>query len=232
MPSRMIRDALLNSDRFLGLPDNTARICYVSCLLTADDRGNLEASSGALVRLWRDFGPNSNAKAEDTAQFLSDKDLVRLYEVDGKRYMHIPRFGQRMRSFKRACPASPWCESVEESTKSPAICQQVAASSGKSRPEVKRSEEKYTSAQTAFARFWDAYPKRVSKGRALKAWSKLNPNELLTSEILQAVMRAKTSERWRKDAGQYVPHPATWLNDRGWEDEDALVTVDPTRGAV
>lgn len=142
MPSRMIRDALLNSDRFLSLPDNTARMCFVASMLHADDRGNAEASTGSLVRMWRDFGVDANAKAEDTAQFLSDKDLIRLYESDGKRYMHIPRFGQRMRSFKRACPASPWCETVDESTKSSPICQQVAAISGKSRPEGKGSEGK------------------------------------------------------------------------------------------
>lgn len=140
MPSRMIRDALLDSDRFLSLPDNTARICYVSCLLTADDRGNLEASTGALVRLWRDFGVDSNDKANDTAQFLADKDLIRVYEVAGKRYIHVPRFRQRMRSFKRACPASPWCETVEESKDSSPICPQPAAVSGKPRP--KRSEGK------------------------------------------------------------------------------------------
>lgn len=142
MPARMIRDALLNSDRFLSLPDNTSRICYVACLLSADDRGNMEASTGALVRLWRDFGVDSNAKATDISQFLADKDLIRMYESGGKQYIHVPRFHQRLRSFKRACPASPWCETVEESKNSSGICQQVAASGGKSPPEVKRREGK------------------------------------------------------------------------------------------
>lgn len=142
MPARMIRDALLTSDRFLGLPDNTARMCFVVCMLTADDRGNLEASPGALVRLWRDFGVDSNAKAVSTSQFLADQDLIRLYQVGGKQYIHVPRFGQRMRSFKRACPASPWCEKSDESTETAPICQQVAANGGGSRPEVKGSEEK------------------------------------------------------------------------------------------
>jgi hypothetical protein len=146
MPSRMIRDTLLGSDRFLGLPDNTARMCFVACMLTADDRGNLEASPGALVRLWRDFGVDSNAKAVSTSQFLADQDLIRLYQVDGKQYIHVPRFGQRMRSFKRACPASPWCENVDSSSTSLPICQQVAANGSKSPPEVKRREVKGSTA--------------------------------------------------------------------------------------
>lgn len=226
MPTRMIRDAILRSDRFLGLPDNTARMCYIASLLNADDRGNMEGGLGHLVRLWRDFGVDSTEKAAAIGQFLADTDLVRFYEVDGKRYVHVPRFGQRMRSFKRACPASPWCawdkKEPIESAESTASCQPIAASRGKSRPEVEVEVKKYnTLAQTLFARFWAAYPRKKSKGRAEKAWRKLNPSEQLTVEILQAVDRAKTSEDWRKESGKYIPYPATWLNDRGWEDEVA-----------
>lgn len=71
----------------------------------------------------------------------------------------------------------------------------------------------------AFSRFWDAYPKRKSKAQAEKAFAKLNPDEQLMAEILEAIERAKTSEQWRKSGGQYIPHPATWLNAKGWEDE-------------
>lgn len=110
VPTRMIRAALLESDRFLALPDNTARVCYMAALLTADDRGNLEASPGRLVRMWRDFGIDSNQKATAIAGFLADQDLIRLYEVDGKPFVHIPRFGQRKRHLQRACPLSPWCK--------------------------------------------------------------------------------------------------------------------------
>jgi len=131
----MIRGSLLDSDRFLNLPDNTARVCFLCCLLRADDRGNLEAGLGPLVRMWRDFGVDSTEKAAAIGQTLADQDLVRFYDVAGKRYLHIPRFGQRMRSFKRACPPSPWCEKDDDSEGSPPSCQQVAATRGDSRPE-------------------------------------------------------------------------------------------------
>jgi hypothetical protein len=104
----MVREALLGSDRFLSLPDNTARMCFVVCLLTADDRGNMEASPGQLVRLWRDFGIDSNAKAAAVSQALVDQDLIRMYEDSGKTLIHVPRFKQRKRHLVRACPSSPW----------------------------------------------------------------------------------------------------------------------------
>lgn len=71
----------------------------------------------------------------------------------------------------------------------------------------------------AFARFWSAYPNKKSKGRAQKAFEKLNPNEQLLATILEAIERAKTSVQWTKNSGEYIPHPASWLNAAGWEDE-------------
>jgi len=29
----------------------------------------------------------------------------------------------------------------------------------------------------------------------------------------------KATEQWRKDNGQFIPHPQTWLNQRRWEDD-------------
>lgn len=71
----------------------------------------------------------------------------------------------------------------------------------------------------AFAKFWNAYPKRKSKGQAERAWQKIKPSEQLTGQILQAVERAKTSADWQREAGKYIPYPASWLNAKGWEDE-------------
>ena len=72
-----------------------------------------------------------------------------------------------------------------------------------------------------FAEFWLAYPKRRSRGAALKAWRKINPSMEQLSCILHAIERAKISTEWLKDSGQFIPHPASWLNAAGWEDEYA-----------
>ena len=32
--------------------------------------------------------------------------------------------------------------------------------------------------------------------------------------------RAKKSRDWIKDAGQYIPYAATWLNGERWKDEN------------
>lgn len=70
-----------------------------------------------------------------------------------------------------------------------------------------------------FDRFWSAYPRHTAKVNAKKSFDKLNPDEQLLSEMLRAVEAQKQSEQWTKDNGQYIPHPATWINQRRWEDD-------------
>ena len=72
---------------------------------------------------------------------------------------------------------------------------------------------------SAFALFWLAYPKKKSKGVAERAWATINPDEQLAERICAAVERAKTSADWLNEGGKYIPHPATWLRAKGWEDE-------------
>lgn len=69
-----------------------------------------------------------------------------------------------------------------------------------------------------FVRFWDAYPRKVAKREALKAWDRLKPTDRDVEDILQAIDRQKRSQEWRKDHGEFIPHPSTWLNQGRWED--------------
>ena len=75
------------------------------------------------------------------------------------------------------------------------------------------------SVDTLFSDFWKAYPRKVAKANALKAWTKLAPDEALTRQIIAAVEAFRLSPDWLKDNGAFIPHPATFLNGRRWEDE-------------
>lgn len=80
-------------------------------------------------------------------------------------------------------------------------------------------KKKSARADSDFERFWKIYPKKKSKNQAKKAWEKLKPSSELVSTILDAVENQKRSNDWIKDAGKYIPYPATWLNAGAWEDE-------------
>lgn len=91
--------------------------------------------------------------------------------------------------------------------------------------EKKREEKKrHTSASddalsVAFSEFWKTYPKKASKPAAEKAYRKLNPSPTLQAQMLAAVALQAKSHDWTKDNCQFVPHAATWLNNRRWEDQ-------------
>lgn len=80
-------------------------------------------------------------------------------------------------------------------------------------------DTKATETDGAFAEFWSAYPRKTAKGDAEKSWRKIAPNAALRERIMSAIAAQRESPQWAKDAGQFIPHPATWLNQRRWEDE-------------
>ena len=67
--------------------------------------------------------------------------------------------------------------------------------------------------------FWKAYPKKIGKGAALKAWKNIKPLKGTINEITGALKWQITSNQWLKDNGQFIPNPATYLNQKRWEDE-------------
>ena len=68
-----------------------------------------------------------------------------------------------------------------------------------------------------FEKFWELYPRKVSKKTALKSWSKINPQYFET--IIGALKEYIKSDQWTKDNGQFIPHPSTWLNQERWNDD-------------
>jgi hypothetical protein len=70
-----------------------------------------------------------------------------------------------------------------------------------------------------FAEFWSAYPRKVGKKAALAAWKKAKIGNGLFPQVIQAVKTQAKSEQWQKDNGQYIPNPATWINQGRWDDE-------------
>lgn len=82
-----------------------------------------------------------------------------------------------------------------------------------------RRKEQPTITASRFDMFWSSYPKKKNKGTAEKTWDKNHLGNGSFDAIMKGLENAKASEDWLKDGGQYIPHPSTWLNAKGWEDE-------------
>lgn len=87
-------------------------------------------------------------------------------------------------------------------------------------PKVKHSPSKTVGVGGEdFERFWSAYPRKVGKLAAQKAWAKLNGNRPDIEQILSKLEQLKQGEDWTREGGRYIPHPTTWINAGGWFDE-------------
>lgn len=85
--------------------------------------------------------------------------------------------------------------------------------------ESKVKESKINILDQSFEIFWGIYPRKVGKGNAKKSWMKIKPDENICRKIAKSLQESMQSEQWQKDSGQFIPHPATWLNQERWEDE-------------
>lgn len=87
-----------------------------------------------------------------------------------------------------------------------------------------------------FDSFWKAYPKKIGKGAAEKSFKKIKPTESLLRVMISAIENFKESENWKEKNGKYIPNPATWLNQKRWEDEvpeeSKISKMNPAQQAV
>lgn len=79
-----------------------------------------------------------------------------------------------------------------------------------------------------FDEFWKSYPNKAAKPNARRAWCKLNVDDSLLQAILGDIQRRKDGA-WKTIDKKYIPHPATYLNQRRWEDEEDAGTVQPVK---
>lgn len=79
-----------------------------------------------------------------------------------------------------------------------------------------------------FDQFWKSYPKKIGKGAARKAFEKGKCAAKIAA-IIRAIEKQCTSDQWRKDGGQFIPNPATWLNQERWEDEVKIAVIKPAK---
>lgn len=92
-------------------------------------------------------------------------------------------------------------------------------------PSLNRQEPSVQkNADALFTNFWTAYPKKTAKPAAAKAFKSAKITAALMPVILADIGHRKSGQDWQKENGKFVPNPATYLNQRRWEDEVTSTT--------
>lgn len=218
MPNRIIRDAILSSEKvaLLGWPEE---VFYRRLMSIVDDYGRTEANP-QLLRARCYPLQTDTVRVADISRWMAacqKSGLILDYAVNGKRYLELINFQQQQRSpSKWPAPAS-----------ADSACEQLIADA----PVFGVGDEGVSDKPAApsgaglFEEFWKVYPKKKAKDDALKAFVKRKPDAALVARMVDAVAAQSMSPEWQKDGGQFIPYPATWLNDGRWQDESVTLPI-------
>lgn len=72
-----------------------------------------------------------------------------------------------------------------------------------------------------FEQFWTIYPKKVGKKAAETAYGAMmsRPKPPTLEQLIASVEAHKGLWSWKKEGGQYIPMPKTYLNQDRWKDD-------------
>lgn len=105
MPNRIIRESVLDSERYLSVSESE-RLLFLHLCLLADDFGCVNLAPAAIGRRAFSERPTDTRLTKMLAS-LADVDLLRIYEHEGGRYAFIPKFRQRLQRFSLKNPKPP-----------------------------------------------------------------------------------------------------------------------------
>jgi hypothetical protein len=230
MPNRIIKESICTSENIEQLSAFQETVFY-RLLVNCDDYGCFDARVKVVAsRLFplKVIRPSEIIKALNK---LAEAGLIVLYEAKGKPYLKVVKWSdhQRVRVSKHKYP-------MPEDGVLCGELPQVAASCGEMRPESNPIQsnpnpnpnpnptreprgESDSDHEARFDRFWDAYPRKESKPAARKAFDKIRPDGELLSRMIESIRRWEKSAQWQENGGQFIPYPASWLNQRKWEDD-------------
>ena len=228
MPNRIIKESICASEKINALTDFEFRL-WIGLITQADDMGRGDARPAIIKGRVFPLRDRITTKDIDAAiHGLAAKGCVSLYMVGGKPYFWFPTWGehQRVRNCKVKYP-SP--EEADNPPQSAASCGELPPESESNPNTNPNTNPNPTRAQNAaFDAFWSAYPRKSGKEAARKAFSRVSVD---LGTLLSAIEAQKKTMQWRRDGGQYIPYPATWLNQGRWEDEPD-VGYDPDSGGL
>jgi hypothetical protein len=222
LPNRILKESICTSDNLNELTPQE-EIFFYRLIVNCDDYGIADARIKMLRS--RCFPLKTDTiKESDVEKWLRGlikADLVFLYEVEGKRYLKMTSWENhqqiRAKKSKFPLPDSNGYQLISDDC----ICPRNPIQSESNPNPIDENM-----CEKLFEIFWPEYPNKVAKQDAIKAWNKINPSAELFNKIMGGLHKAKASKKWLKDGGEYIPYPATWLNGKRWEDENANCDYD------
>lgn len=259
MPSRMIREGILDSEIINALSAEEERLFSRLCLI-ADDFGKYRYIPSLLKSKCFPLKDDVTETHIEAWMNAFPSELVLVYEVEGKKYLKINKFNQRLRQkvshYPDPCQSDDRQMSDECQTSACTLPSFLPSHEGskegfkgclKDRGDLKEEEEVQEkegkkkidvtaekSGTETFEQFRAAYPgtKRGFPTEFLNFTKKHKDWRVCLGELASAL---KNQIQWRKEmetAKMFVPdwkNLKTWINNRCWEEEKPKIEMKLTR---
>jgi hypothetical protein len=218
--SRMIKPEFWDDEK-LAKVSRDARLTYIGLWNFCDDYGTTKANS-----LWlksRIFPFDEKIALKDFERWISELiEIKRIFKFseNGDNFYYLPNFLKHQvinRPSKTRYP-EPSVEILSYSLKAHGVLtDEVEVELEREKKE--KEKEKASQADIDFEKFYNSYPKKVGRIKAENVWKKTKSKMPPIEKIISKIEELKKSDQWTKDGGEFIPHPATWLNRGGWDDE-------------
>ena len=190
------------------------RILFIGLWCLADKAGRLEDRP---QRIKIQILPYDNVDIGAALDDLAMASFIFRYEADGQKLIQIRSFQQHQRPHSTEKESELPQYNGEITVKQP--LNNIEATVTKQQ-ERKGKERKGTYiCSNEFLKFYESYPRKVGKEPAWKAWKKRNGDRPDIETLLKILEEQKRSDQWQKEGGQFVPLPATWINQGRWDDK-------------
>lgn len=228
MPSRIIKESIVTSDSLAEVSADAERLFW-RLVVKADDFGLYFGNTRILASMCFPLDPPKEQKIRAWLAELVSSGMVGTYtsSEDGKQYLKLMSWDkhQQKRAQKSKFPIPVTFDNDCNQPKGKQAKSNVTVNENENENvnEERETGSRPTGAKNAlsgFDRFWSAYPRRVGKKDAMKAWGQLNPDDALVDLIVAGVERWKTCDQWTKDGGSFICYPATFLRSQRWEEDD------------
>lgn len=224
---RMISKDISTSRKVNRLTERAA-LLYTWSIPHTDDFGRLEGDALSLKAKVVPMRSNTTDEIEQDLKEMEGLGLIFRYEVKGEKYLEIVGFDDhqtfRADRPRRALYPSPDgtfpSDNQRDTTDIPAGDNRQRKLSKVKVSEDKVSEDTMSGGYAPeFEELWALYPRKTGKGAAYKAWQKLKASKALNAKIATSIAAYKQTRQWLKDDGQYIPHFATFINQRRFDDD-------------
>lgn len=214
MPNRIIREAILSSESVASL-GWAEEVFYRRLMSIVDDYGRYEASP-KLLRAKCYPMQIDDVTADDVEKWLHGAQkagLISLYAANGKNYLQINKFQQQTRTASKFPAIDSECSQMISSAHLDVV---VSVGGDVSVSVGEKATVRFAALPDGFEAFWNLYPNRKARSKAESVWKKLKPTPALQTEILEKLaVQTQFDDDWRRG---FIPHGATYLNQKRWQD--------------